>query len=73
VLLYYLFEGCYPFRGYNEKELSRNISTGVFTFRKSDPSMREVICSALRVDPGERVSAGALQSMLEGSECMVCE
>jgi serine/threonine protein kinase len=73
VLLYYLFEGCYPFRGYNEKELSRNISTGIFSFRKSDPSIQDVICSALWVDPVERVSADELQSMLEGRECMMCE
>lgn len=57
ILLYYLYEGCYPFRGYNEKELCRNITLGVFTFKRCQAAIREVINLALRVDPNERISA----------------
>lgn len=57
ILLYYLYEGCYPFRGYNEKELSRNISNGVFGFKKCDIEMREIINSVLVVDPAQRLTA----------------
>jgi serine/threonine protein kinase len=40
ILLYYLYEGCYPFRGYDEKDLSRSISLGLFAFKKCDIIMR---------------------------------
>jgi len=36
VLLYYLHEGCYPFRGYNEKDLIRSIFNGNVSFKKCD-------------------------------------
>jgi MAP/microtubule affinity-regulating kinase len=64
VLLYYLYEGCYPFRGYNEKELSRNISIGAYTFKKCDNDMREVISSILKVDPNERCSTDELEEQM---------
>ena len=57
ILLYYLYEGCYPFRGYNEKELSRNITQGVFSFKRCEPAMVELITSALKTNPNERISA----------------
>lgn len=57
ILLYYLYEGCYPFRGYNEKELSRNISHGVYSFRKCGIEMRKIINSILVVDPAQRLTA----------------
>jgi serine/threonine protein kinase len=55
ILLYYLYEGCYPFKGYNEKELSRNITAGVFAFKKCPHGMREIIGLALKVDPDQRL------------------
>ena len=65
VLLYYLYEGCYPFKGYNEKELCRNITLGVFAFRKCHPVMQEVIGAALQSDPDQRLDACDLSSLVK--------
>jgi len=36
ILLYYLFEGTYPFKGYNEKDLIKNINSGNVIFKKCE-------------------------------------
>lgn len=50
VLLYYLHEGCYPFRGYNEKDLIRSIFMGNISYKKCDEKTRKVIEIALIVE-----------------------
>lgn len=54
VLIYYLFEGSYPFRGYSERELIKNIHKGTYSFQKSPPEIQKVINLGLRMNPDAR-------------------
>lgn len=64
VLLFYLHEGCYPFKGYSEKDLSRNIMAGKVTFSKTLNSAVPAIEGALNTNPGARCSLPQLISIL---------
>lgn len=64
VLLYYLHEGCYPFKGYNEKDLSRNIFAGKFNFVKCEGMARKAIEGALTVDPNARLTVSDMLQIL---------
>ena len=68
ILLYYLHEGCYPFKGYNEKELARAIRMGQFSFRRSEPSVMKVIEAALRVDPASRADSSQLLMLMTAAK-----
>lgn len=52
ILLFYLYEGRYPFKGFDEKDLFRNIRLGEFEYKKiKSVQVKEVIEKALIVDP----------------------
>lgn len=44
VLLFYLCEGRYPFKGFDEKDLFRNIRSGSYSIKKT---MNEEIISVI--------------------------
>jgi serine/threonine protein kinase len=56
VLLFYLYEGSYPFKGYSEKELTRNILACNYTFTKCHGWPLRAIEGALLIDPVKRFS-----------------
>jgi MAP/microtubule affinity-regulating kinase len=62
ILLFYLYEGTYPFKGYCEKDLIKNIVSGVIIFKRSDNTTRELITSLLHLDPAARPDAQQLLS-----------
>ena len=64
VLLYYIYEGCYPFRGYNEKDLARNISGCCYPFNRCEGWPRKAIESCLVNQASARTSVEGLLEML---------
>lgn len=59
VMFFYLCQGRYPFKGYDEKDLFRSIKHGKFEFKKlSESSIIVLIEEMLRVDPYVRPSTG---------------
>lgn len=65
ILLYYLYEGCYPFKGYDEKDLGRNVSLGVYGYKKCSKKMQIVIDGALKVEPGLRKSVKEMEEAMK--------
>jgi serine/threonine protein kinase len=64
ILFYYLFEGTYPFKGYNEKDLIKNISLGNIHFKKMNPPLQALIRSLLTVNPLNRPTASDILHQL---------
>lgn len=57
VTLFYLCEGRYPFKGYDEKDLFRSIRHGIYEFKKLEsPKIRALIGEMLNPDPKTRIT-----------------
>jgi len=50
ILIYYVYEGSYPFRGYNEKDLIRNIYACNYSFKKAKDSIQKIVNNTLQVN-----------------------
>lgn len=58
VTLFYLCEGRYPFKGYDEKDLFRSIRLGKYEFKKiQNESIMEIISEMLDPNPKTRATA----------------
>ena len=57
VLLFYLCEGRYPFKGYDEKDLFKNIKLTEYTLKKTtDEQLIKILEATLQKDPSLRSS-----------------
>lgn len=58
VTLFYLCEGRYPFKGYDERDLFRNIKKGVYEIKRTtSPILISIIEKTLVVNPEQRMPA----------------
>lgn len=62
VSLYYLQEGVFPFKGYDDKDLVRKVRVGEYAMRKGTGEFVGFIRACLCLDPEKRPSCKSLLS-----------
>ena len=60
VTLFYLVEGMYPFKGYDDKDLSRKVRQCEYAVRKGSPNFEEFVSHCLEFEPSNRPSCTSL-------------
>ena len=65
-MIFYLCEGRYPSKGFDEKDLYRNIRLGSYSIKKTkNEKLKTMIDEALRVSPEERASISDLLERID--------
>ena len=61
VLLYAMLCGCFPFKGFNDRDLYRKIARGIFTIPDwVNKDAKRLIIKLLQVDPKKRLGAASV-------------